>query len=155
MLFKNRNKRIYPNQTAIKIEQHPTQQNPDEIGEWKEAEIGEWKEGYWKSCKEVIILSRLRIGHTDITHSYLLKQKQPPWCVGCHTPYSGKHLLIDKMDLTPKRHYFYTVNNITIWTCWRRQNTNISKNIRFIYQNLNFQYFIYVHDANTRQPNQQ
>ena len=61
------------------------------------AKIGEWKEGYRKSRREEII------GHTDITHSYLLKQEQPPWCVGCHTSYSVKHLLIDCIDLTPKR----------------------------------------------------
>ena len=32
--------------------------------------------------------------------------------MGCHTPYSFKHLLIDCIDLTPKRQNFYTVNNI-------------------------------------------
>ena len=76
------------------------------------AKIEEWKGGYRKSCWKEIILSRLRIGHTDITHSYLLKQEQPPWCVGCHGTYSVKHLLIDCIDLTPKRQYFYPVNNM-------------------------------------------
>ena len=74
--------------------------------------MGEWKEGYRKSRREEIILSRLHIGHTDIIHSHLLKQEQSPWCVGCHTSYSVKHLLIDCIDLTPKRLYFYTVNNM-------------------------------------------
>ena len=69
-------------------------------------------EGYSKSLREEIILSCLCIGHTDITHSYLLKQEQPPWCVGCHTSYSIKHLLVDYTNLTPKRQYFYTVNNM-------------------------------------------
>ena len=70
------------------------------------------KIGYRKSRWEEIILFRLRIGHTDITHSYLLRQEQPPWWVGCHTPYSVRHLLIDCIDLTPKRQYIYTVNNM-------------------------------------------
>ena len=76
------------------------------------AEIGELKEGYRKSCREEIILPSLCIEHTDITHSYLLKQEQPPWYVGHHTLYSVKHLLIDCIDLTPKGQYFYTVNNM-------------------------------------------
>ena len=76
------------------------------------AEIGEWKEGFRKSHREEIILSYLHIGHTDITHSYLLKQEQPLWYVGCHISYSVKHLLIDCIDLTPKRQYFYTVKNM-------------------------------------------
>ena len=64
------------------------------------------------SCRVEIILSHLCIGRTDIIHSYLLKQEQPPWCVGCHAPYSVKHLLIDCINLTPKRQYCFTVNNI-------------------------------------------
>ena len=90
---------------AIKMGQH------NELQTIK-AEIGEWKEGYRKSCREEIILSCLCIRHTDITHSYLLKQEQQPWWVGCHSPYSVKHLLIDCINLTPKRQYFYSVNNI-------------------------------------------
>ena len=59
-----------------------------------------------------MIQSSLHIGHTDITHSYLLKQEQPPWCVGYHTSYSVKHLLIDCIDLTPKGQYFCTINSM-------------------------------------------
>ena len=76
------------------------------------AKIREWNKGYRKSSREEIILSHLYIRHIDITHSYLLKQEQPPWCVGCHTSYSVKHLLIDCIELTPKRQYLYTVINI-------------------------------------------
>ena len=102
--------------TALKIEKKNFTQNKWQL-RWNnvphnklktiKAEIGEWKEGCRKSHWEEIILSRLRIGHTDIAHSYLLKQEQPPWCVGCHTSYLVKHLLIDCIDLTSKRQYFY------------------------------------------------
>ena len=91
---------------AIKMEQHPTQQTPAYKSQNRRME-GRIQ----KICREEIFLSHLHIGHTDITHSYLLKQEQPPWCVGCHTSYSVKHLLIDCIDLTPKRQYFYIVNN--------------------------------------------
>ena len=40
--------------------------------------LGEWKQSFKKNQKEEVILSRLRIGHTRITHSYLLEGKQQP-----------------------------------------------------------------------------
>ena len=39
--------------------------------------IGEWPAGYWRNRREVII-SRLRIGHTHITHAHLLKVEDSP-----------------------------------------------------------------------------
>ena len=44
--------------------------------------IGEWPPGYRRNRKEVII-SRLRIGHTHITHSHLLKEEDSPVCLTC------------------------------------------------------------------------
>ena len=82
------------------------------------AEIREWKEGYRLSHRGEIILSCLCIQCIDITHSYLLKQEQPPWCVGCHTLYSVKYLLIDCISLTSKRLFLHhKQNERTIWTC--------------------------------------
>ena len=40
---------------------------------------GEWKQRFRKSRKDVV-LSRLRIGHTRITHSYLLKEEEQTIC---------------------------------------------------------------------------
>ena len=40
--------------------------------------IGEWPAGYRRNRKEEVIISRLRIGHTYITHSHLLKGGRPP-----------------------------------------------------------------------------
>ena len=92
---------------AIKMEQHPTQQTPDYKSRNRRME----------GRIQKILLGRdypilFMYGHTDITHRYLIKQEEPPWCVGCQTPYSVKHLLIDCVNLTPKRQYFYTVNNM-------------------------------------------
>ena len=38
--------------------------------------------------REEIILARLRIGHTRITHSYLLKQEEQSYCIGCDVPFT-------------------------------------------------------------------
>ena len=39
--------------------------------------IGEWPAGFRRTRKEEVIISRLHIGHTHITHSDLLKGKNP------------------------------------------------------------------------------
>ena len=41
-------------------------------------------------CFEEIVLFRLRIGHTRLTHSCLLKREGEPKCTGCDTPLSAK-----------------------------------------------------------------
>ena len=55
--------------------------------------IGEWPAGYRRNRKEVII-SRLHIGHTHITHSHFLKGKDSPVCLTCKVPLTVKHILI-------------------------------------------------------------
>ena len=50
---------------------------------------------HWKwivISKSLNMLSRLRIGHTRLTHSYILKQEQQPQCGTCQTPLTAKHL---------------------------------------------------------------
>ena len=61
--------------------------------------LGEWKQGYRKNWKEGVILSRLCIGHTRTTHSYLLEAKQQLMCHACQTKYTVKHILIECTDL--------------------------------------------------------
>ena len=52
--------------------------------------IGEWPAGYRRNRKEVII-SRLRIGHTHITHWHLQKGEDSPICSTCKVPLTVKH----------------------------------------------------------------
>ena len=37
---------------------------------------------------EEVVLARIRIGHTRITHSYLLNREEPPQSVGCDKPFT-------------------------------------------------------------------
>ena len=41
------------------------------------------------------ILCRLRIGHTNITHKYLMERGEPPTCEYCDEPLNVAHLLLD------------------------------------------------------------
>ena len=39
-------------------------------------------------------ITRCRIGHTRLTHAYLLTNDQPPFCISCNEPFTVKHFLI-------------------------------------------------------------
>ena len=40
--------------------------------------LGEWRSASRKSRREQVVISRLRIGHTRLTHSFILKQEPQP-----------------------------------------------------------------------------
>ena len=62
--------------------------------------------------KEQVVLTRCRIGHSRLTHSFLLNNEDQPWCIPCHQVYTIKHILIDCIDLHPFRTRYYNVQNI-------------------------------------------
>ena len=46
--------------------------------------IGEQPSAYLSVRRDKVVLSRLRLGHIYLTHSYLLKGEPPPECVTCN-----------------------------------------------------------------------
>ena len=60
--------------------------------------LGEWRPAFRTDRKEEVVLARLRIGHSFITHSYLLKGEEQPTCVPCDTPFTIKHILLHCVD---------------------------------------------------------
>ena len=66
-----------------------------------------------KNRKQETLLSRLRIGHTWLTHSHLLKREEAPFCVPCNAPFTIKHILTECTDFLPMRENHYTESNIT------------------------------------------
>ena len=75
--------------------------------------LGEWLPGLRTNCREEIILARLRIGHSHITHSYLLKGEEEPQCIPCNAPLSINHILVDCVDLAPTRQRYFQVDSLT------------------------------------------
>ena len=69
--------------------------------------LGEWRPAFRKLRKEQVIISRLWIGHTSLTHSFILKQRQSPQCLTCQTPYTIKHVLVEcgALAITRERHF--------------------------------------------------
>ena len=62
--------------------------------------------------QEEVVLARLRIGHTRITHSYLLKQEEPPYCFGCDTLFTVRHFLLECGDFSHIRNKYFHVDTI-------------------------------------------
>ena len=65
------------------------------------------------SRKEQSVLARCRIGHTHLTHSYLLRGEEAPECVSCQAHLSVEHILVGCADFGNVRRRFYQVSNLS------------------------------------------
>ena len=54
--------------------------------------IGEYQ-SVVRNIRKEVVLARLRLGHTRVTHSYLLLGEEQPQCVGCDAPFTVRHFL--------------------------------------------------------------
>lgn len=72
-------------------------------------EITPWSKGQRTARREEVVLARARIGHTHLTHSYLLKRELAPECYACSCPLTVKHVLIECADFIHIRRDFYRV----------------------------------------------
>ena len=66
-----------------------------------------WKSSNQKTRKQSIILTRLRIGHTKLTHQYLMEKTHQPYCQSCIVPLSIRHILSECPSLTDQRIAIY------------------------------------------------
>ena len=58
--------------------------------------------------KQESVLSRLHIGHTYLTHGFLLRREDPPWCNTCNVRLSVRHILTNCLDFAGVRDRFYS-----------------------------------------------
>jgi hypothetical protein len=72
---------------------------------------------YWYSY---YIVHNTLLGHSRLTHSYLLNNEERPECIPCISNYSLKHVLIDCVDVVDVRQTFYNVN------CLSNRITNVA-----------------------------
>ena len=76
--------------------------------------IGEHQSVVRNIRKEEVVLARLCLGHTRITHSYLhvpLGEEQPQ-CVGCDAPFTVRRFLLECGDFAPVRNNCFHVENM-------------------------------------------
>ena len=63
--------------------------------------------------RDELLIHRLRIGHTHLTHAYLLKRENPPECVQCQVPLTVEHILLDCVDFNFIRQKHFSVTTLT------------------------------------------
>ena len=54
------------------------------------------------------MISSLHIGHSYITHSFLLKGEEPPVCITCDKRLTVEHILLFCSDLIEIRESYFT-----------------------------------------------
>ena len=62
--------------------------------------------------KEEVVLTRLRIGHSYATHSFLLKGEEPPMCIPCDAPFTIKHVFLNCVNFENARNRYYRVSSL-------------------------------------------
>ena len=72
--------------------------------------VGKIPCSYGQNRKEQVVLTRCRICHSRLTHSYLLNNEGPLKCILWN--YSLKHVLVDCVDVSNIRQIFYNVKSI-------------------------------------------
>ena len=63
------------------------------ISQYK-AVLGNWQSSYRRCRKDEGVLCRARIGHTHLTHSYILRKGPPPQCEHCQCILTVHHILV-------------------------------------------------------------
>ena len=74
--------------------------------------IGEYQSVVRNIRKEEVVLARLRLGHTRVTHSYLLQGEEQPQCVCCDAPFTVRHFLLECGDFAQVRNNCFHVDNM-------------------------------------------
>ena len=57
--------------------------------------------------KENTVLNRLHIGHSYLTHSFILRKEEVPVCVACDVVLTVRHILIGCADLLEIRKKYF------------------------------------------------
>ena len=62
--------------------------------------------------REESVLSRLHIGHSFLTHAFILKREDPPECVPCNEHLTMRHVLLDCVDTQETREKHYKASSL-------------------------------------------
>ena len=65
--------------------------------------VREWLTSHNKHKKLEVIITRLRIGQTRLTHGHLMEAKPQDYCLDCIVPLSVEHVLVDSPNFAEER----------------------------------------------------
>jgi hypothetical protein len=71
------------------------------------------KKSYKLPRRDELIIHRLRIGHTHLTHAFLLNKEDPPECISCQTPLSVEHILLNCVEFMVIREKYYKCDTLS------------------------------------------
>lgn len=70
--------------------------------------VQNWASSHQITRKNEVMLSRLRIGHTRLTHGHLMRGEPiPPFCANCIVPLTVEHFLVECPDHMNTRRLFF------------------------------------------------
>ena len=72
--------------------------------------VNHWPSSFQRNRRVEVNLTRLRIGHTRLTHSFLLTGDSAPVCIFCDLPLTVEHLLVHCTQYDPARQRFQMAN---------------------------------------------
>ena len=64
------------------------------------------------SRRDAVLINRLRIRHTWITHSYLFSGDDQPVCSACQSPLTVKHFLIECVNFAAIRSRYFSASSM-------------------------------------------
>ena len=64
------------------------------------------------SRRDAVVINRLRIGHTRLTHLHLLIGEDQPTCQFCSLPLTVNHILLECANLNTIRQRFFRVSSL-------------------------------------------
>ena len=62
--------------------------------------------------RDDLVLTRARIGHTYLTHAYLLHGEERPYCIPCDCDVTVSHILVDCFEYSHVRQKYYSVPDL-------------------------------------------
>ena len=74
--------------------------------------VNEPRTHHLSTRRDQSVFNRCRIGHSRLTHKFLLKGEPPPECIPCNCPLTIKHLLIECVDFNDVRQRFDQVPSL-------------------------------------------
>ena len=74
--------------------------------------VGYYKQKTCLSQHDTVLLNRLRIGRTRLTHSFLLSGDDFPGYGTCQCPLTVKHILVECVDLNGVRNKHFVASSI-------------------------------------------
>jgi hypothetical protein len=83
-----------------------------------------WQPSFSIVRNKEVSLTRLRIGHSRLTHGHLLRGEAGPVCRNCGVPLTVSHILVDCPRYGEARHIYYLNGALSDMLCDDRRSVS-------------------------------